>query len=173
MEIYQFLLRHTRTITQELPTEKWVYYSEEIWEDDLWNTKGYQKKLQHGEDLGTRMKNAFEEGFQMGFEKIVIIGSDMYDLSQEDLQRAFEHLDQHDFVVGPAEDGGYYLLGMKRLKECLFEGKNWGNDTVLQSTLNDLKGEKHLLLETRNDVDHYEDIVNIKAFQPFLKHMKR
>jgi hypothetical protein len=100
-----------------------------------------------------------------------VIGSDMYDLSQDDLEQAFKELEKNDFVVGPAEDGGYYLLGMKKYKPQLFEDKTWGTDTVLKDTLADLKKEKVALLETRNDVDYYEDIKNIKAFGPFLKHM--
>ena len=149
-----------------------MYYSNEIWENDVWKDKYYQKRLQRGDDLGERMKRAFQEGFGSGYEKIIIIGSDMYDLSQTDLETAFTKLDTHDFVVGPAEDGGYYLLGMRKLKEQLFSDKKWGNDTVLQDTLNDLKGESYVLLQSRNDVDHYEDIKDIEAFQPYLKHMK-
>ena len=64
-----------------------------------------------------RMLNAFEEGFNAGFEKIIIIGSDMFQLSQTDMEEAFSRLDDHDVVLGPAEDGGYYLLGMTALKK--------------------------------------------------------
>ena len=76
-------------------------------------------------------------------------------------------------MLGPAEDGGYYLLGMKTYKKAIFQNKNWGNDTVLTDTLADLQNEKVHLLEVRNDVDVYEDINETEAFEPFLKHMKR
>lgn len=169
LNIYNFLLEHTVKITSGLYTDKIVYYSEEIWEQDIWDNKIYEKKLQIGDNLGIRMLNAFQDGFAHGYEKIIIIGSDMYDLSQEDLENAFRELSKNDFVIGPAEDGGYYLLGMKKLKPALFKDKAWGTDTVLRDTLNDLENEKKILLETRNDVDYYEDIKDIPAFDPFLK----
>ncbi|RIV70899.1 TIGR04282 family arsenosugar biosynthesis glycosyltransferase [Flagellimonas aequoris] len=172
LEIYKFLLNHTVSLTKDLSVNKWVFYSEEIWEDDIWDNHIYQKKLQVGKDLGERMLNAFKEGFQAGFDQVIIIGSDMYHLAQKDLEEAFRQLKNHDYVVGPAEDGGYYLLGMKQLNEKLFQNKAWGTNTVLASTLKDIEGTKIALLDERNDVDYYEDIKDIGAFQPFLKHIK-
>ncbi|SNY94512.1 TIGR04282 family arsenosugar biosynthesis glycosyltransferase [Flagellimonas pacifica] len=172
LKIYKFLLKHTVSVTQNLNVAKYVYYSEAIWENDVWDNALYQKKLQNGNDLGMRMKNAFQEGFNSGFEKIIIIGSDMYDLSQKDLEDAFTKLEKHNYVMGPAEDGGYYLLGMNSLKEELFLNKAWGTDTVLQNTLSDLKNENYCMLKTKNDVDNYEDIKDIPVFQQFLKHIK-
>ncbi len=172
LDIYTFLLTHTAKITQHLPVDKQVYYSEEIWEKDIWNPGIYQKRVQQGEDLGIRMLQAFSDGFEAGYQKIIVIGSDLYDLSQADLQNAFEALDQQDYVIGPAEDGGYYLLGMKKYKEPLFYNKQWGKPSVLEDTLKDLQHEKYTLLETRNDVDLYDDIKDISVFQPFLKHLK-
>ncbi|MEM8507948.1 MAG: TIGR04282 family arsenosugar biosynthesis glycosyltransferase [Bacteroidota bacterium] len=170
LDIYKFLLHHTAKITANLPLIKQVYYSEEIWENDIWNPDSYQKKLQKGEDLGARMLAAFQQGFDEGFKKIVIIGSDMYDLSGPDLEHAFALLDHHDYVIGPAQDGGYYLLGMKKCKTVLFQNKAWGTATVLQDTLDELNEENHAVLEVRNDVDRYEDIKDIPVFQQFLKH---
>lgn len=173
LEIYQFLLEHTLSITKDISATKYVYYSEEIWQDDIWPTETYTKKLQQGNDLGKRMHNAFEEGFAKGFEKIIIIGSDMYHLAQADLERAFDFLETNDFVVGPAQDGGYYLLGMKRLLPPLFKNKSWGTENVLKDTLNDLKNEQIALLDMRNDVDLYDDIKDVEAFQPFLKDLDK
>ncbi|MDC6365551.1 MULTISPECIES: TIGR04282 family arsenosugar biosynthesis glycosyltransferase [Flavobacteriaceae] len=172
LDIYKFLLDRTVSFTCDLEMEKWVYYSETIWENDIWSKEHYQKKLQKGTDLGQRMLKAFQEGFDNGFEKIIIIGSDMYDLSQREMEDAFLQLDNHDFVIGPAMDGGYYLLGMKSIKKELFQNKSWGTNTVLSDTLKNLKNEKTSLLQEKNDVDHYEDIKDIEAFQPFLKHLK-
>ncbi len=171
LDIYKFLLDHTVTFTKNLKVEKWVYYSEEIWEDDIWDNNVYQKKLQAGKDLGERMMNAFKEGFQAGFENIIVIGSDMYHLKRSDLEEAFSKFRDHNYVVGPAEDGGYYLLGMKSLKTELFQNKDWGTGTVLEDTLSDIKNEKVALLDEKNDVDYYEDIKDIQAFAPFLKHI--
>lgn len=172
LEIYKFLLNHTAEITKNLYAQKTVYYSEEIWKNDVWDDNIYNKKIQVGKDLGERMANAFLDGFSNGFDKIIIIGSDMYDLSLSDLENAFKSLENHDYVVGPAEDGGYYLLGMKSFKKELFINKNWGTSSVLQNTLNDIKKGETKLLEPRNDVDYYEDIKDIDAFDPFLKHIK-
>ncbi len=169
LSIYQFLLEHTKSITKGLYVGKWVFYSDEIWENDIWEQAIYEKKIQSGKDLGERMANAFIDGFTAGYEKIIIIGSDMYDLNENDLLEAFKILDQHDYVIGPAIDGGYYLLGMKCLNPVLFENKSWGTDTVLKATLEDLKGKNYGVLAPKNDIDHFEDIKDIEIFRTFLK----
>ncbi len=169
LDIYKFLLAHTVKICTPLDTEKAVYYSEEIPNNDLWNAAVFQKKKQVGEDLGERMQNAFAEGFHLGYSKIIIIGSDLYDIETKDLEQAFNVLNNHEIVIGPAEDGGYYLLGMKQLHPKLFKNKNWGTATVLQDTINELKKSNYKLLEKRNDVDLYSDIKDHPAFIPFFK----
>ncbi len=101
----------------------------------------------------------------------MIIGSDLFDMETEDIEMAFSALKTNDFVIGPAQDGGYYLLGMSRLKEALFRNKKWGTATVFQDTLTDLEGESVLLLPERNDVDVYEDIRDIDEFRKYLTHL--
>ena len=169
LDIYKFLLAHTAKICTPLDTEKAVYYSEEIPNNDLWNAAVFQKKKQVGEDLGERMQNAFAEGFHLGYSKIIIIGSDLYDIETKDLEQAFNVLNNHEIVIGPAEDGGYYLLGIKQLHPKLFKNKNWSTPTVLQDTINELKKSNYKLLEKRNDVDLYSDIKDHPAFIPFFK----
>ena len=169
LEIYKFLLRHTVSITENLNTAKQVWYSEEIWEDDIWDETFYDKRLQKGSDLGTKMANAFQDGFTSGFDRIIVIGSDIFDLKQKDIENAFAQLDKNDFVIGPAQDGGYYLLGMKSFKAELFQNKNWGQQTVLKDTVDHLKNEKLAILEERNDIDVYDDIKDKEAFKHFLK----
>ena len=168
LNIYKFLLRHTVEITQNLAVDKRVYYSEQIWEDDVWDRKDFDKKLQKGTDLGTRMYHAFAEGFDAGYDGIIIIGSDIYDMNQVDLEDGFSSLSSNDFVIGPADDGGYYLLGMRGLKAELFQNKNWGTSSVLEDTLTNLENESVHLLSERNDIDRYEDIKDIEVFQQFL-----
>ncbi|PCJ98825.1 MAG: glycosyltransferase [Flavobacteriaceae bacterium] len=172
LEIYRFLLQHTVKFSKNIKAQKEVYYSEEIWGNDIWDNDIFDKKLQQGLDLGERMSNAFKTGFKAGFNKIIVIGSDMYDLSTIEMDYAFEQLDTHDYVVGPAEDGGYYLLGMKTSTPNLFKNKDWGKETVLQDTLNDLTNRKVKILDIKNDVDHYGDIKDIEIFQPFLIDIK-
>ena len=171
LDIYKFLLEHTAALTKDANAAKQVWYSEEIWENDIWENAIFDKKLQQGFDLGMRMAYAFQEGFAAGFERIIIIGSDMYDLKTIDIDNAFTLLESNDYVIGPAHDGGYYLLGMTTFNGALFQNKTWGTETVLQDTLNDLKEKNTHLLNTRNDVDIYEDIKDIDAFQPFLKNI--
>jgi hypothetical protein len=71
--------------------------------------------------------------------------------------------------MGPALDGGYYLLGMKNLHPNIFENKNWGTETVRNETLSDLKNKSVFLLEALNDIDVYEDLKNYDVFKPYLE----
>jgi rSAM/selenodomain-associated transferase 1 len=170
-EIYKFLLAHTREVTKDLKATKQVWYSEQVHKNDSWDHMLYDKYVQEGDDLGVRMKNAFHTAFQ-NHDHVIIIGSDMYDMSQADLENAFQQLESHDAVIGPAEDGGYYLLGFtKKLVSGVFENKEWGTETVLKKTLSNLKNVNCAVLEERNDVDYYEDIKDIPIFQQFLKHI--
>ena len=129
----------------------------------------FQKHQQVGEDLGIRMLHAFKNGFKAGYEKVMIIGSDLYDLTAETIENAFIALENNEVVIGPAEDGGYYLLGMNSLEEKVFKNKDWGTETVRKDTLEDLKDKKVFLLGELNDVDVFEDIEHHPAFQIFLK----
>ncbi len=168
LEIYKFLLNHTVAITKDLAVEKQVHYSIKVRENDIWNEAIFKKKVQRGDDLGARMQFAFEEGFDEGFERIIIIGSDMYDLNGNDIHAAFSALENHNFVIGPAEDGGYYLLGMTKMKRELFRNKTWGTNTVLHDTICDLADESVEKLPIRNDIDYYEDIKGLKVFDQFI-----
>lgn len=158
--VYELLLKHTYTITASLPCTKYVYYADEITHRDLWDDGNFIKAVQHGNDLGDRMLNAFQSAFDDGFQQVVIIGSDCYQLDTPLIQRAFELLNQHDAVIGPAEDGGYYLLGLSKMLPTVFEGKKWSTDFVRADTIKDLESMNMLykLLPTLNDVDEAEDL---------------
>ena len=161
LEIYKFLLERTRDISSKVNADKAVYYSVKIRENDIWNPDIYQKYQQFGDDLGIRMLNAFKNGFEAGYEKVMIIGSDLYDLSEKNIEKAFVALNTNDVVIGPAEDGGYYLLGMNTLQENVFKNKEWGTASVRKDTLKDLSDKKVKVLAFKNDIDVYEDIINI------------
>ena len=169
LEVYKMLLRHTREVTQNIEQQKSVWYSVQIREKDIWEPSIYAKNVQKGKDLGARMQSAFEQSFDSGYQKVIIIGSDLYDLKKEHLQEAFAQLNFNDIVLGPAQDGGYYLLGLKTVIPEIFRNKDWGSDTVLQNTLRDLKNQKVYLLETLNDIDYAEDLEGYKIFKEFLK----
>lgn len=172
LDVYRFLLDHTVKITSSLSADVYVYYSEKIREIDIWDTSIFRKKQQQGLDLGAKMQHAFTEVFGMGYQKAIIIGSDMYDINTQDLEDAFLTLEHNNFVVGPAQDGGYYLLGMKQLKTSLFKNKKWGTTTVLSDTLQNLTLEKVSILPEKNDVDYFDDIRDIAVFEKFFSHLK-
>ena len=169
LKIYIFLLKRTRDIAVKVAADKAVYYSVKIRENDIWDASIFQKHQQVGEDLGIRMLHAFKNGFKAGYEKVMIIGSDLYDLTAETIENAFIALENNEVVIGPAEDGGYYLLGMNSLEEKVFKNKDWGTETVRKDTLEDLKDKKVFLLGELNDVDVFKDIEHHPAFQTFLK----
>jgi rSAM/selenodomain-associated transferase 1 len=169
LKIYIFLLKRTRDIAVKVAADKAVYYSVKIRENDIWDASIFQKHQQVGEDLGIRMLHAFKNGFKAGYKKVIIIGSDLYDLTSETIENAIIALENNEIVIGPAEDGGYYLLGMNSLEEKIFKNKDWGTETVRKDTLEDLKDKKVFLLGELNDVDVFEDIEHHPAFQTFLK----
>ena len=168
LEVYHKLLEHTVDITQTLKVDKFVFYSEQIQENDHWDTTIYYKELQKGTNLGERMHHAFELLFKKGYRQIIIVGSDIFELTTKNIQEAFTGLDTANFVVGPALDGGYYLLGMNTLNKSLFEHKKWGTSTVLKATLKNLAHEKVALLATKNDIDTYDDLKKSSEFNQFL-----
>lgn len=117
---------------------------------------------QAGDDLGERMKNAFENAFAEGFSKVVAIGSDLPDLPGDFLRRAFSELESSEAVLGPSSDGGYYLIGFSResfLPET-FENIAWSRDGVFDETLRLLKrhGRRTFLLPVWHDVDTAADM---------------
>ena len=118
----------------------------------------FQKKSQQGEDLGERMQSAFQWGFDKGYEKILIIGCDLWDLSKPLLENAFKQLDSNDYVIGPASDGGYYLLGCKKFTKHLFTEKKWGSPEVYHQTMKELIGKSVAILDKKNDIDTLEDL---------------
>jgi len=168
LKVYLKLQEHTLHITRPLKVDKFVFYSEQIQENDHWDAVTYFKELQNGVDLGERMNHAFELLFSRGYRQIVIVGSDIFELTTNDIQEAFSHLDTTNFVVGPALDGGYYLLGMNALIKKLFKNKKWGTKTVLKDTLKNLEQEQVVLLATKNDIDTYDDLKKSSEFNQFL-----
>ncbi|GAA3963928.1 TIGR04282 family arsenosugar biosynthesis glycosyltransferase [Hymenobacter antarcticus] len=110
--------------------------------------------------LGERMAHAFGEAFAAGAGRVVIIGTDCPGLEPAILQRAFAALEAHDLVVGPAEDGGYYLLGLRELQPALFTSKDWSTATVLPDTLADAArlGLRVAQLPVLHDVDSARDL---------------
>jgi uncharacterized protein len=157
--IYQQLLTHTRHISQMVEVDRFVFYSDFIDDRDGWID--YRKYLQVPGDLGVKMEAAFATVFALGYTKAVIIGSDCYELTTAVIEQAFVQLHRHDVVVGPALDGGYYLLGMKQPHPTLFANKNWSTPQVLPHTLANLTDLQlsHFMLPLLRDIDEEMDLI--------------
>lgn len=167
MEIYQQLVRHTHDVCASVPVKKFLFFSDFIPDDISEFGQDYQFEVQSGNDLGSRMENAFQRLFSKDYEKIIISGTDCGELESNILEDAFELLDKHEVVIGPARDGGYYLLGMKKMFSDLFEGIPWSTEKVLFLTMEKLEKQNisYELLEILSDVDRIEDWKKLKEKQ--------
>ena len=157
MKIYRYLLNKTYLALKEITVPVTTYFSEFIPENPIHSAEN--KQVQVGGDLGERMRNAFVTHLESGMEKVVLIGTDCPSLEGTHLVQAFEALEHSDLVLGPARDGGYYLIGMKRRADFLFEGITWSSELVLSQTLT-LAAEQGLhssLLPIMEDIDSPED----------------
>jgi uncharacterized protein len=165
LKVYIHLLNYTAGITEKCDAHKAVFYSDIIEEADEFMVPVFRKYLQYGKDLGERMMNAFLKAFAMGYTNVVIIGSDCVELNESILNDAFAKLEHNDVVIGPAADGGYYLLGMKKFIKELFREKEWSTDNVLLDTLLDIKkqGVAYAMLPTLNDIDEEKDLGELKS----------
>jgi len=116
---------------------KYIFYSEAKDKEKIiqWTNNKFLYSLQKGGDLGERMFNAFEFVFNQQNQKAIIIGTDIPDLSKEIILKAEAELDNNDLVIGPAFDGGYYLLGMKKAHKNLLEDVKWSSGSVFNSTM--------------------------------------
>ena len=127
----------------------------------------YRYLPQRGRDLGERMKNGFLDTFTRGFEKVVLIGSDIPDLPLSFVEEAFTSLSEMDAVIGPSFDGGYYLIGFTKgaFLPRVFEGIAWGTEKVFKSTIQILTDEKRKLyvLPRWRDIDTIEDLKDLST----------
>jgi hypothetical protein len=157
LEIYRHLVQMTYSALAEVPASIWTYFSDFI--PETVNSPIAKRFAQEGQDLGERMAGAFARSFELGMDKVVLIGTDCPTLQSQHLNEAFEALTHSDLVLGPATDGGYYLIGMKRRADYLFEGISWSTSQVLTETLNvaSQHGLTTTLLQELNDIDTSED----------------
>ncbi|XWK90181.1 MAG: TIGR04282 family arsenosugar biosynthesis glycosyltransferase [Phormidium sp.] len=125
-----------------------------------WLGEDITYKQQTEGDLGKRIATAFQTAFTNGIEKVIIIGSDCPALNSQIIGEGFAALSQHELVLGPATDGGYYLIGLKRLIPELFTGINWGTSEVLQQTVKIAQNLKLVVayLTILSDIDRAEDL---------------
>jgi rSAM/selenodomain-associated transferase 1 len=155
---------------KETGSELFLFCSEEN-EIELvkqWTENNFNYYSQQGSDLGLRMYNAFDYVLKKGYKKVIIIGTDAPDISMNIIQSAISVLDNYSVVIGPANDGGYYLLGFKSKLVDLFSGIEWSTDSVFDNTIEKLNNSKikYFMLGELTDIDTMEDL------QYWLKHYK-
>lgn len=168
LDVYKKLIHHTSHCVQKVDADAVAFYTEKIQLNDAWLDEHFQKQIQIEGHLGEKMQAAFQWGFAKGYSKICIVGSDLYSLEASDISKAFLQLEKTDLVFGPAEDGGYYLMGMKKLHAEAFRNKAWSTDKVLKETLADLNGKSVTLLHTQNDIDTLEDLIKHSELHQFI-----
>lgn len=127
---------------------------------------------QRGADLGARMSAAFDDAFRRGATGVVLVGADVPSLTRADVRLALASLQDHDLVLGPARDGGYYLVALSRPRPPLFEDVRWGTASVFAATMEKAAalGLTVRILEERRDVDTLDDL---RAEWPRLRHLFR
>ncbi|WP_179004709.1 TIGR04282 family arsenosugar biosynthesis glycosyltransferase [Winogradskyella forsetii] len=167
-EVYSELVKITENATEALTVDKRIYFSNAVvntkWKND-------SKTVQNGKDLGERMLNAFKDGFDSGYKKIVLIGSDLPEISSTHISNGLKALETSDVVFGPAEDGGYYLVGLSKMHTSIFTNKPWSQPHLLTETLQELHKNNIAVstLDTLNDIDTYEDLIASDFYKSNLK----
>ncbi|MBB78861.1 MAG: glycosyltransferase [Crocinitomicaceae bacterium] len=156
--VYQHLFNITESESLKVKnSDLHIYFSDKIIES-VWPKK--EKFIQSGNDLGERMMNAFEFGFKKGYKRIIGIGSDLPDLKAKLLDLAIKKLEKSDTVLGPSNDGGYYLIGMKKFMPFIFQNKPWSTNNLLKITTQEIlqKGYSLDKLTLLNDIDNIDDL---------------
>ncbi|MGA9118920.1 MAG: TIGR04282 family arsenosugar biosynthesis glycosyltransferase [Bacteroidota bacterium] len=161
--VYQELAGHTFAIGADVARRGvtvYIFFEATVPEEVVrnWVRRPFSYAPQVGTTLGERMRNAFDLTFARGMDEAVIVGTDIPGLSSPLIDAAFEFLRSKDVVIGPAADGGYYLLGMKAPTKDLFSGIVWSTPAVLPSTIDriDQAGLRYALLEQLADIDTEE-----------------
>jgi uncharacterized protein len=166
LQLTEHTITEVRKLMKEISTA--VYYTggnQKSMESWLGNDLNYYP--QHEEDLGNRMKLAFDNSFKLKFSKVVIIGIDCPDLNIKIIMNAFESLDKNDLVLGEASDGGYYLIGLKTIIPELFQNIPWGTNEVLSKTKIIARQLKlnTFVLSVLSDIDRPEDLATWEKYR--------
>ncbi len=171
LAVYNLLLAKTHKESTKISDDIFVYYSDFIESDDMWQGGNIQKKCQNpNPDLGIRMQLAFKEVFEIGYQNVILIGSDIYDIRAEYLQQAFQYLDNEPAILGPSLDGGYYALGfsqthvkqISKLLNAVFLHKKWSHNAVYQDAINVFDEHKITfeILPKLRDIDNMDDLLS-------------
>ena len=162
MHIYQRLLAHTQQAVAALDCDIRIYYSHYVDDAGAWKDAPGSGYVQEGGHLGDRMSHAIAETLRVS-DRVILIGSDSPDISPAIIRDAFIALQYTDLVIGPARDGGYYLIGMQTAYPEVFIDIPWSTSEVFQLTrqrLLDLE-LNFAVLETCTDIDTLDDAVRV------------
>lgn len=160
LRVHQSLVKETIVKVDHCHCDKVVYFSDGINAVNIFSEHGFRQEVQTEGDLGKRMKHAFEKEFAKGYTSIVIIGTDCPEIDDASISLAFKLLEDKDVVLGPADDGGYYLLGLSTMYNELFDDIAWSTSTVFQSTVDRVhKLSLSLgLTAKKQDIDTLDDL---------------
>lgn len=165
LKIYKSLVAHTIDAVEESKADVFLFFSDSVEENMATENPRCIKKIQSGKNLGERISNAFDEVFGLLYQKVLIIGTDCPGINLKLIDKAFAALENSDVVMGPAADGGYYLLGMNKPYRLLFQKINWSTSTVFNETISRCNESelKYALLEVLHDVDEEKDLVHVES----------
>jgi rSAM/selenodomain-associated transferase 1 len=169
LQVYMYLLEHSANISAKVNSEKQVWYTDSIQKNDVWADSVFEKHTQPKGDLGYKMRHAFQHNFNRGYQKVLIIGSDLLDLNSKNIETAFQLLENNDVVIGPAEDGGYYLLGTNHYIPEIFQNIDWSTEHVFQQTLKRIADKSLALLDKKNDIDFKEDALRHEELKKIIE----
>lgn len=173
LSIYRALLAHTLEVLRACPFTKvlCVEPPERALGAEEW-APGMDCYLPQSQgDLGARMEAAVAERLSAGAKRVILLGADCPQISKDSVISSMLDLDHADVVLGPTEDGGYYLLGLKGRHPFLFRDIPWSTEKVLEKTLNILKFHSlsYLLRNTFLDVDTLEDYLRARHLEPLKR----
>lgn len=166
LQISQFLLTRTLEVASSCSDVcLWFTPDEAVDAVAMIRRIGWQCRPQGDGDLGARMSRAFRLAFEDGADSAMVIGTDCPTMTPSDLEQAVRALETTELVVGPAPDGGYWLLGMRRHHPELFEQVPWSTAEVLAITLERIRtaGWSHEILRTLSDIDTEADWRSFQA----------
>jgi len=159
-DIYRYCLDYALRLVRQTTIDYQIWLSEDS-NDPLFAGEPYY--LQQGADLGSRMLSAIQSHLQRETTEacaVILIGSDCLDLTPDHLQQAIDSLTRHDMVLLPTFDGGYALIGCRRIDARLFANVKWGENQVLQQTLENAQSLNYRVsvLESVRDIDTLQDV---------------
>ncbi len=161
LKIYEILLNHTHQITKNLYVEKYLYFDKPNINPLNWDGN-YKIAYQNKADLGGKMQQAFAEVFDKQHYPVIIIGTNCIEITSQIINDAYRQLNHYDVVIGPAKDGGYYMLGLNSPTPQIFENIEWSTNTVLSDTIKAVQnlGLSYCFMPVLSDIDVEEDLTD-------------